>query len=279
MYVVSGERHYYDQFVYEIKEISLFMETIEQQNAKEHAFSSDSFDALIKQKKLCTTQFIQLKRLSDSLINFSVEVDKDVEKINPKSKLFTARQFKSIVKIDTLKPSVTAQPKKKFFGRIMAAINDKGTKDVDSSRSTFIKTIITADTSSLNLAYNKLQLKAINDYYLKLYRTNKKLKTKEKELLDVNHRLIVKVVNGLKQYKASENDYYASVQKIVSNTAFSTVENLDRFTLVLLILTGGLVVFVLYMIFNFYKNEKALIEYTVIKQRCMPYQKVAFWPI
>lgn len=262
MYVVSGERHYYDQFVDEIKEISLFMDTIEQQNAKEHAFSSDSFDALIKQKKLRTTQFIQLKRLSDSLINFSVEVDKDVEKINPKSKLFTARQFKSIVKIDTLKPSVTAQPKKKFFGRIMAAINDKGTKAVDSSRSTFIKTIITADTSSLNLAYNKLQLKAINDYYLKLYRTNKKLKTKEKELLDVNHRLIVKVVNGLKQYMASENDYYASVQKIVSNTAFSTVENLDRFTWVLLILTGGLVVFVLYMIFNFYKNEKALIEYS-----------------
>ena len=188
------------------------MDTIEQQNAKEHAFSSDSFDALIKQKKLRTTQFIQLKRLSDSLINLSVEVDKDVEKINPKSKLFTARQFKSIVRIDTLKPKVTAQPKKKFFGRIMAAINNKETKAAaaDSSRLTFIKTIITADTSSLNLAYNKLQLKAINDYYLKLYRTNKQLKTKEKQLLDVNHRLILTIVNGLKQYKLSENDYYAS---------------------------------------------------------------------
>ncbi|MET0570256.1 MAG: ATP-binding protein [Pedobacter agri] len=264
MYVVSGERNYYNQFVDEIKEISLIMDTIEQQNAKEHAFSSDSFDALIKQKKLRTTQFIQLKRLSDSLINFSVEVDKDVEKINPKSKLFTARQFKSIVRIDTLKPKVTAQPKKKFFGRIMAAINNKETKAAaaDSSRLTFIKTIITADTSSLNLAYNKLQLKAINDYYLKLYRTNKQLKTKEKQLLDVNHRLILTIVNGLKQYKLSENDYYASVQQIVSNTTFNTVENLDRFTWVLLFLSGGLVLFVLYMVFNFYKNEKALIEYS-----------------
>lgn len=161
MYVVSGERSYYKQFVKEIKEISLIMDTIEKQNNSERAFSSDSFDQLILQKKLRTAQFIQLKRLSDSLINFSVEVDKDVEKINPQSKLFTARQFKSIVKIDTIKPSVAAQPKKKFFGRIIAAINDKGKNSVDSSKSTFIKTIITADTSSLNLAYNKCNLKPL----------------------------------------------------------------------------------------------------------------------
>ncbi|WP_231425086.1 hypothetical protein [Pedobacter sp. Leaf250] len=80
MYVVSGERSYYKQFVREIGEISLIMDSIEQQNNNERAFSSDSFDKLILQKKLRTAQFIQLKRLSDSLINFSVAVDKDVEK-------------------------------------------------------------------------------------------------------------------------------------------------------------------------------------------------------
>ncbi|RZK62012.1 MAG: hypothetical protein EOO85_32740, partial [Pedobacter sp.] len=214
MYVVSGDRNYYKQFVNEIKEISLIMDTIERENTNEKAFSSESFDALIRQKKLRTSQFIQLKRLSDSLINFSVAVDKDVEMINPQSKLFTARQFKSIVKIDTIKPSIKAQPKKKFFGRILAAINDKKSQSVDSSKSTFIKTIITADTSSLNLAYNKLQLKAINDYYLKLYRINKRIKDKEKQLLDVNHLLISTIVNGLKQYKTTEKDYYASVQHV-----------------------------------------------------------------
>ena len=262
MYVVSGERSYYKQFVKEIKEISLIMDTIEKQNNSERAFSSDNFDQLILQKKLRTAQFIQLKRLSDSLINFSVEVDKDVEKINPQSKLFTARQFKSIVKIDTIKPSVAAQPKKKFFGRIIAAINDKGKNSVDSSKSTFIKTIITADTSSLNLAYNKLQLKAINDYYLKLYRTNKKLKDKEKQLLDVNHLLISTIVDGLKKYKSTEKDYYSSVQRVISVTAFSTVENLDKFTWVLLALAGGLLLFVFYMVYKFYKNETALIDYS-----------------
>ncbi|WP_231425087.1 hypothetical protein [Pedobacter sp. Leaf250] len=94
------------------------------------------------------------------------------------------------------------------------------------------------------MAYNKLQLKAINDYYLRLYRTNKKLKDKEKQLLDVNHRLISTIVEGLKKYKSTEKDYYSSVQQIISVTAFNTVENMDKFTWVLFALAGGLLLFV-----------------------------------
>ncbi|RZL14466.1 MAG: hypothetical protein EOO96_30735 [Pedobacter sp.] len=112
------------------------------------------------------------------------------------------------------------------------------------------------------MAYNKLQLKAINDYYLRLYRTNKKLKDKEKQLLDVNHQLISNIAEGLKKYKSTEKDYYSSVQQIISVTAFSTVENLDKFTWVLFALAGGLLLFVFYMIYQFYKNEKALIDYS-----------------
>lgn len=107
-----------------------------------------------------------------------------------------------------------------------------------------------------------MQLKAINDYYLKLYRTNKKLKDKEKQLLDVNHLLISTIVDGLKKYKSTEKDYYSSVQQVISVTAFSTVENLDKFTWVLLALAGGLLLFVFYMVYKFYKNETALIDYS-----------------
>ncbi|MBC6112685.1 ATP-binding protein [Pedobacter fastidiosus] len=262
MYVVSGNQSYYNQFSKEIKEISLIMDTIERQNQSEKAISAESFDNLIKQKKIRTAQFIELKKLSDSLINFSIAVDKNVENINPKSKLFTLRQFKSIVKVDTIKPSLIAKPKKKFFGRIFDAINDKGKKVIDSSKSTYVKTVISADTSSLNVEYNKMQLKAINDYYLKLYRINKKLKGKEKELLDVNHQLINSIVNGLKAYKVKEKDYYTSVQYLIGTSTLSRVENLDRFTIILLFLATGLLIFVFFTIYNFYKNEKALIDYS-----------------
>lgn len=262
MYVVSGERTYYHQFVKEIGEISLTMDSIEQQNQNEKALSSDIFDNLIKQKKLRTTQFIGLKRLSDSLINFSIEVNKDVEKTHPKNKLFTTRQFKSIVKIDTIKAGITAQPKKKFFERIRAAITDKGVKGSEDSKSTIVKTQISADTSSSSIEFNKQQLNEINKYYLQLYATNKKLKDKEKELLDVNHKLVTTIVNGLKKYKSNEKEYYSSVQQLLTVSTFDTVDNLDRFAWFLLTLALGLLIFVFYTIYNFYKNEKALIIYS-----------------
>ncbi|PWS26266.1 hypothetical protein DHW03_15865 [Pedobacter yonginense] len=262
MYIVSGERVYYNQFAGEIKEISLIMDTIERQSQNEKAFSVEAFDNLIKQKKIRTAQFIQLRKLSDSLINFSISVDQDVENINPKSKLFTARQFKSILKVDTIRPAVAAKLKKKFFGRIFDAIGDKGKKAIDSSKSTYVRTVISADTSSLNVAYNKKQLRAINDYYLKLYRINQRLKDKERELLDVNHQLINSIVNGLKAYKVNESNYYSTVQSLLGSSTMSTLQNLDLFTVILLCLAAGLLVFVLFTIYNFYKNERALINYS-----------------
>ncbi|WP_419130236.1 ATP-binding protein [Pedobacter sp. N23S346] len=262
MYIVSEERSYYNLFIKEIKEISLIMETIELKNNKENASSSKDFDRLIAQKKLRTQQFIHLKRLSDSLINFSVQVGEVAKKNNPQAKLFTTRQFKSIIKIDTLKPRIGAHQKKRFFSRVMAAINGKSTKEIDSAKSTIVRTTISADTSSLNLTYNKLQLNTINDYYLKLYLTNNRLKIKEKQLLNINHLLILKIVNELKKYKSIESDYNTSAQQIADINAFNEVENLDKFMKVLLALATGLLTFVFYMIYHFYENEKTLIAHS-----------------
>lgn len=262
MYVVSGDRNYYNLFTQEIKEIALIMDAIETQNQKEKALSPETFDNLIQQKKVRTAQFIQLKQLSDSLINFSINVDKNREIINPDNKLFSTRQFKSIIKIDTLRPSITAQPKKKFFGRIFAAINDNKLKGTDSSKSTLVKTVISADTSSISVAYNKLQLKAINSYYLRLYKTNQKLKDKERQLLDVNHQLITTIVGGLTKYKLKEKEYFSSVQSLVSDATIISINNLDTFTWILLALATGLLLIVFFIIYNFYKNELSLIEYS-----------------
>lgn len=86
------------------------MDAIQHQNQNEEANQTDSFNELIHQKKVRTTQFIQLKKLADSLINFSVKVEDDTEIINPKGNLFTERQFKSIIKIDTIKPNIVFAP-------------------------------------------------------------------------------------------------------------------------------------------------------------------------
>ncbi|WP_421942463.1 sensor histidine kinase [Pedobacter sp.] len=262
MYVVSGNKAYYNQFVAEIREVSEIMEAIEHEGQEEKVQQTDSFNELIQQKKIRTTQFIQLKKLADSLINFSVKVDDNIEQVNPKSNLFTARQFRSIVKINTIKPNVVAAPRKKLFGRIIAAIGNKKDKATDTTKATLVKTAISADTSSVSLAYNKLQLKLINDYYIKLYRLNKNLKDKEWLLLDLNHKLIETIVNNLNKYKVIEKDYYDTIQQNINVKTFKTVENLDRFTRALLGLAFCLLLGILYAIYNLYRNEKALIIYS-----------------
>lgn len=262
MYVVSAKRIYYNQFVDEIRAVSLIMDSIEHDNLKESAFSPDNFAALIKQKKIRTAQFIFLRKLSDSLINFSAHINQDVSKTEPKGRIFTARQFKSIVKIDTIRAGKAGQARKKIFARIFDAINARDVKGVDSSWSTLVKTAISADTSSLNVAYNNLQLKTINAYYLRLYKLNQQLKDKEKQLLDLNHRLITSIVNGLKQYRLNEQEYYSTIQQLINENTYGTVENLDRFTLALLSLAVGLLGFVFYMVFHLYRNEKALVNYS-----------------
>lgn len=262
MYIVSGDRNYYNLFIKEIKQISLIMKTIELKNYKENDSSAKDFDRLIGQKKLRTQQFIRLKRLSDSLINFSVQVGEIAKKNKSQAKLFTTRQFKNIIKIDTIKPKKVSQQKKRFFSRVIAAINGKSSNETDSAKSTIVRTTISVDTSSLNLTYNKLQLNTINDYYLKLYLTNNRLKIKEKQLLTINYQLIFKIVNELKKYKSIERDYNTSAQKIADINAFNEVENLDKFTKVLLALATGLLAFVFYMIYHFYENEKTLIAHS-----------------
>lgn len=79
-------------------------------------------------------------------------------------------------------------------------------------------------------------------------------------MLNVNYQLISNIVSGLKKYKAIEKEYYTSLQQLSDKTTLGAVENLDKFSKVLLALAVGLLAFVFYMIYHFYKNEKVLIE-------------------
>lgn len=262
LYVVSGDRKYYQQFTKEITEVANTMDSIEVENQKEKPIYTESFNSLVAQKKIRTDQFIKLKHLADSLIDFSVSVNKKVEALNPVNTVFSAKQFKSIVKIDTLKQGTVAQPKKKFFGRILAAINDKGVAGTEDVKSTLIKTTVSADTSVENRAFNRLQLNEINKFYTRLYTVNRKLKEKEKDLLDVNHKLIINIVEGLKVYKARENNYYVEVQKMVNASTYDTLNNLDNFTVILSVFLIGLLLFMFYAIYSLYKHEQQLVDQT-----------------
>ena len=126
MYIINGDRKYYEQFNSDLKTISLMLDTIEMLNRNEKPNNPEKFGYLIKQKKLRTSQFIRLKKLADSLITFSSERQEIITSSLPKERLFSTRQFKNIIQIDTLHLAVQAKTKKKFLGRIhLGMMNNK----------------------------------------------------------------------------------------------------------------------------------------------------------
>lgn len=262
LYVVNGDKTYYKQFVSEINHVANTMDSLQKISNEEQPVSADSFNSLIAQKQLRTNQFISLKKLADSLIDFSKGVENKFNINKPSNKIFSTHQFKSIIKIDTIKQGVAKEAKKKFFGRIMAAINDKGKKGVDSSVSSVIRTTLRDDTSSASIAYNKQQLKEINKFYSNIYKTNSAIKIKENELLNLNHRLIVNVLERLKEYKSKENLYYLEVQKKINMSTLDMFKNMDKLTIILIVFLLALLLFVFFTIFRLYKKEKSLVEYS-----------------
>lgn len=227
MFMVNKKCSYYYEFVKEIKEISFIMDTISQRKQNENAFIPKDPSALLRQKKLGIKEFIRIKSLCDSLIRFSVRLDQVIaEKPVSENRPLTIKDQDSVI------------------------------------ASTLVKTTVSAGFNSLRVAYNKLQIKAINNYYLKLYVANNQRISEEKHLFNINHQLILSIVKGLKRYKAIEKEYYSNLQQISNKITLSAVVNLDKFTKVLLALTIGLLFFVCYMIYHFYRNEKALIDYS-----------------
>jgi signal transduction histidine kinase/CheY-like chemotaxis protein len=262
LYVVNGDKTYYKQFVEQIKQVSVTMDSIRRQGELEEPINAESFNTLIAQKKLRAAQFIKLKKLADSLMDFTRKNGIDLPQINSNNKVFSARQFKSIIRVDTLRKAVIAEPKKKFFGRLVDAFSDKSKKGSDSSVSSIIKTTLRDDTSTASIAYNKAQLKEINNFYTQFYKTNTAAKLKENELLDLNHRLILNVLYHLKQYKAKENKYYTEIQKIVNLSSIDVLKNIDSLTVLLIVLLVALLVFIFYTIYQLYRGEKALINHS-----------------
>jgi signal transduction histidine kinase/CHASE3 domain sensor protein len=263
MYILSGDRSFYNQFNKEIGEIRVIIDTLESQDRREQPISSENFDVLITQKKIRTAQFIQLRKLADSLIDFSSDLGDKMEQIIPKrNNFFSSRQFKNIVRIDTLVQGIQGKAKKRFFGRIIDAINNKGSKGVDGSKSTLVKTTISGDTTSTGIAYNKLQLAEINKYYAKLYRTNLNLKAKEKELLLLNHQIINSIVESLKKYNVLEKNYESSLQSLIYSSSIKGIESLDTLTRALVFFAIALLIFIFFAIYKLYKNEIELVKYS-----------------
>lgn len=262
MYLASGENKYYNSFLKEIKIVSAIVDSLQRNNYHEEPVSPESLNQLIKQKQLRTQQFIQFKKLSDSLVDYSITEAYQNKKVKPKPVNYVAKRFGGVVHIDTLHTRVEPPPKRSFFGRIIDAIADKKIDYSQAKNTTIVKTSVEPDTIAIDLAFQKNQIQEIDKYYKQVNKTNDALKEKELKLLDVNHRLIVSILSNLKVYKNNEMNYYNNVLNIARLSNIDIINNLDKLTVFLGMVVLGLTIFIIIAIYTLYRKEISLVEHS-----------------
>ncbi len=262
MFVVTGDKNYFNVFNFQIKQVSNWVDEIKKEGDSDTTNNNQNFEDLIAQKKARTEQYIALRAVADNLISFSGKVQNTVSELRQPEKTFTAKQFKSIITIDTIKPEVKADTvvKKGFFKRVFGSSKTKPA-EVKKVEAVTVRKEITLDTSTVSVAFNNKQLSNITNFYKKIYSNNKSLKTKEKDLLAVNEKIISNIVAMLNNYKQSEIAYTANAKKLITNNTLLAIKNNDKLSISLFVCVLALLLFIFYTLYKMYKNEKSLVKY------------------
>ena len=71
--------------------------------------------------------------------------------------------------------------------------------------------------------------KVYNKYYSKLYAANYKLRKNEREMLEINNRLISQIIGSLKKYKVAEQQYIASSKTAVKSNLSNVLYELSAY--------------------------------------------------
>lgn len=260
LYAVTGDKHYIREFSAQINKLSDLLGKIKFSEPGIPNFGADNLKRLVDEKAAKTHSYVQLRRLTDSLIISTSKIDSTLAFTKVKIPVPVKQSVKTIVHIDTLKqvPKGDAKPTvhKKFFGRVLAAITGKNKpKPADPvlvKRDT-VKTITQAKT-----IYTVIPQKA-RTYYRKLYTANTKLRSDEHAILLINNNLVISIISELKEYKNQELAYAkASKSELAGNVTdvFKEYNYLSKLTLAAIIV---LVIIVLYNIWKIFMNERDII--------------------
>ncbi|RZK58077.1 MAG: response regulator [Pedobacter sp.] len=262
LYAVTGQKAYINKFVGDINFVSHILENIKLSTTLDDKKAPQDLKGLVNQKKVRTELYLRLRQLTDSLINLSTGVDTG-NKIHADEdgNELTYKQFKTMVTIDTIKIAPKAQKEKNLIGRLGDAIKRKAPTKQDNSVSRVVRIETKLDTSKKAKAFNKLQLKNMNNYFRNLYAANSLLKSNEIIILKLNTKIITEIVALLQNYKNKEIGFAAQNRAEIKGKidgTFNSINKIFVFSIVLLIL---LVSAILYNLWKIYKNESELINY------------------
>lgn len=205
---------------------------------------------------------MKLRHLTDSLIINSTGIDTTKKKLNlDVTKEITYKQFKTMVSIDTISKEQAVE-NKSFFRRVGDLFKKTDKSKAADTSVKFVRSETKLDTSLQSKNFNDLQLKNMNNYFRNLYAANSLLKKNEIEILNINNRIIKELVSLLQEYKNKEKDFIDQSRSLIKSNIAGTSKSIDNIFLLSIGLLSLLVITILYNLWNIYKNENELINYS-----------------
>jgi signal transduction histidine kinase/CheY-like chemotaxis protein len=264
LYAVTGQKAYINKFVTDINFVSHILENIKFSTDLNNRKGPQDLKGLVNQKRVRTQHYLRLRQLTDSLINLSIGLDTAGNQIHiyEGGNELTYKQFKTMVTIDTLTIAPKAQKEKNLIGRLGDAIKRKTPTQQNDAVRKVVRVETKLDTSKKARAYNKLQLRNMNNYFRNLYTANSMLKNNEIVILKLNTKIITEIVALLQDYKRKEIAFAKQNKEEMKGTidgTFRSIGNIFIFSILLLVL---LVFTILYNLWKIYKNESDLINYS-----------------
>jgi signal transduction histidine kinase len=254
LFEVTGDVVYMRQFSKQITKVSAILDTLKIKH--EADYNSENIKELIARKKAKIEMYLKLKQLTDSLFVINAQIDTLKQRTLTKRQEFTRGKFKTMVVIDTLKPTDTKH--KGLIGRLADAFSRKKSKDTNA---VLVRKEITLDTSLSSTNYNKMQIRNINTYFRNLYATNEILKDKEVAILRINSQIIDEIVSLLQHFKQEETNFVSETKKEIRYDFDSTFKSINHIYVVIFVLLLLLVVIILFNLWRIYRNENYLIDY------------------
>lgn len=264
LYAVTGQKPYIKKFITDINFVSNILENIRLSADLDNRKGSQELEDWVTQKRVRTQHYLKLRQLTDSLINLSLAADTTGNEIqvDEDGNELSYRQFKTMVTIDTLTIVPKAQIEKNLIGRLGDAIKRKTQTEQNAVARRVVRVATKLDTSKKARAYNKLQLRNMNNYFRNLYTANSMLKNNEIIILKLNAKIITEIVSLLQDYKRKEIAFARQNKEEIKGTIDGTFKSIGKIFIFSIILLVLLVCTILYNLWKIYKNESDLINYS-----------------
>jgi len=257
LFAITADSVYLTNYTRQMETVSSILTEFQEQKKKQTLFSSLYLPQLLENKQLKNDEFINLKKMVDSLLTFRFPEKKEIISV-PGTKPYSIKTIRK-TKTDSIR-IIPHKEKKRLWRRLVDAVSNK---TVDSSE-TKIRALRTTTTieDSLALIQSKTEDRDLNENARDLDLARNQLNKAEFELLAINNRIFSNLQSALKALKIEEvNNVETLRMSLLSQTSDKIAEQ-KQLSWANIVVVFILTLMIIRNLVKLYKSEKIVLRYS-----------------